>query len=406
MLLGFAMFNSFRMAGTFSSDLMATWLAGYFYDLGQLDLVYPSDTSLYTVTAPSDWPDLVRSFGFDDEVFPFVYPPLWAAVVAPVTRFLDVAQFQSIASFVNGGLLVALFWLGGVAARLSGRDLILAVLVGMGFALTTWVGDIALRENQPQILVSMLIVAALVGLDRRNDGLAGAMLALAAAIKLYPALFLVILLVMRRWQAVKGFVIAGALLAGASVWLTGWSLHQEFLTQIGIMSRTVILSPLIYTSDGVWAAIFHWDALQAAAASGDTGGWLAIAKTGVWSWISRGLLIALALGAGLALRSGRPALAVWGAFLVLLGLFGPLSWSYHYLTPLAVLVPALWHNAPRQSLWFAVLSFASLSMNIQEWVFSATESRFALFYVGTCGIALMAATFISLAFAETKPKNG
>ncbi|GMU19897.1 MAG: hypothetical protein AMXMBFR13_00010 [Phycisphaerae bacterium] len=71
-----------------------------------------------------------------------------------------------------------------------------------------------LSLGQVNILVLFLCVWAFRSLTRRRDLWSGALLGLAATIKLYPLIFIVPLLMKARWRAIVGLVVSFLLLAG------------------------------------------------------------------------------------------------------------------------------------------------------------------------------------------------
>jgi hypothetical protein len=71
--LSFILFKDARAA-----DLLASWVAGHFYQIGALDQIYPSDTTVYSMHPPDAWLPYLSEQGYNGQVFPFIYPPLWA----------------------------------------------------------------------------------------------------------------------------------------------------------------------------------------------------------------------------------------------------------------------------------------------------------------------------------------
>lgn len=67
---------------------------------------------------------------------------------------------------------------------------------------------------------------------RRHDRAAGAVIALMAAVKLWPAYLLIWFMSQRRFEAVRGFVIGGAICAAISVLGAGMAAHVEYLSVI------------------------------------------------------------------------------------------------------------------------------------------------------------------------------
>ena len=398
----FVLFAVGTVGGTNSSDLLALWLAGDALTAG--GPVYPPDTTVFTMTPPPEWIERARALGREGDVFPFLYPPLWAWIAGQIGQVVPWGGFVAGANLVNAILLAGTVL---VASRLGApairQDLFVAV--SLVFLSLTTVGHVALVENQPQILVSFLILFALERSERGAAVTAGLALALAASIKLYPALFAIIWLATGQRRAVLAFAIGGAALAGLSILLAGWPLHREFLHLVGLISKTAVLSNYVYSADALVAYLFYVDAAREVP-SADGGFWLIVAKPAAARLVSAaGLVLVLAL-AVLSLRrlvgAGDRAL-VWGATLIGVGLFGPLSWSYHYIAPVAML-PMIWSRlGARQGV--AVLFALGLALYYSETPLLSWLSGHGVhhFQIATFAIALLLALYIGLIRRAGRP---
>jgi hypothetical protein len=89
-----------------------------------------------------------------------------------------------------------------------------------------------LTYGQVDMIVMVAVAGALLALSRQRWGLAGALLALPAAIKLYPAYLLIHAAIQRRWRAVAGFGAAFLALAAISVATLGWGVHMIYLRDV------------------------------------------------------------------------------------------------------------------------------------------------------------------------------
>lgn len=342
---GFAALCFLLFGGRGSADLSAIWLAGGQISAGRPDLVYPPDTAVFTMLPPPEWTETARAEGMQGDVFPYVYPPLWAALAAMLRPVTDLQAVLAAAAVLNPVMLaLSLLMAHRIAApRLSPPAWMAAGLV---FMIVTSIGLIALGQNQPQILVSFLILLAIERSERRADIAAGIALALAAAIKGYPALIVLVWLMSGNCRAAVAFAAAGGALAALSVALAGWPLHGDFLRASRAIAGTGLLTNLSYNLDSVLGNTVLADRVAFILspyrdpALGDRAGWFLYARPG-WL-VLLGLLLqiaALALTAR-ALRgrvaSGQRA-AIWAAGLTFATLAGPVAWSYYYIAPAAFL---------------------------------------------------------------------
>lgn len=171
--------------------------------------------------------------------WPYVYPPTFATLLIPLTPLR-----QRVAAGLWFALSAAALALGALGVRRSlGRDGPFAWRVdGLALALIAVPTASALLRGQVGPLLLGLAGGALWALRARRDVLAGALLALATAIKLTPGLLLVGLVVARRWRAAAA--AAGAL----AVWLVlvplpllGLGGTTDALTHFG---QRMVLRPL------------------------------------------------------------------------------------------------------------------------------------------------------------------
>ena len=361
LIAAFAVLSAVLTRDAPMSDLLATWLAGHFYGQGEVGQIYPADTRLYTMQPPSDWTPLMRERGYLFDIFPFIYPPLWAWVAAGIAAVLSPEGLFTIARVLNPLLIGATVWL---AARATRGTLPPALFVGLGliFIGFTNIGQVALIYGQPQILVSFLTVLAI---ERARNGApvwGGAVMALAASIKLYPALYALVWLLAGRWRIVAAFGVVGLAMGVLSIAVAGWPLHAAFLHQVRVIGDTVLLTKLNFSLDPVIGQLFLADRFTfAPQAPGEDGGWFLARKGPLWSAISGlGVILSILLSGWLLRRSDDPL--VWPLVMILGSLFTPLSWVYHYLAPVAFAPALLDRLGTRAGGLLLVLAFVPLLM--------------------------------------------
>ena len=93
--------------------------------------------------------------------------------------------------------------------------------------------------NQPQ---PMLSLAVLWGLERAARGravAAGVLFALAASLKIYPLLFLLVFVIRRQWPGVAAFAGRGRGSGLASIVVAGWPAHAAFLALLADLQGKV-----------------------------------------------------------------------------------------------------------------------------------------------------------------------
>ena len=328
-----------RYQDSWGNDLAALWFAGHFWAVGQPDLIYAAPSDFFGSTPPA-WEGLRAAYacGKDELAFPYIYPPLWAGVMGPV------AQWLSPRAFLEGMLAVHLAMLAGMVlmaeriARPAHLSYVLFVGWGVAALALTTATMAAVVLNQPTVTASFLVLASFT-LLRRHAMLAGAVLALAASLKLTPLVFALLFLQARKPAALGSFVVTGVALGATSVLWMGWPLHRAFLDQLHLASQTAVwammnpsLRLLIVDAAGWLGLVDRIDMLAPDSALFAPPKWV--------GQLAAGLALMIAVpGAWLLARRPGPEATALGLLAVALGLFlfGPLSWLHYLVLPLPLL---------------------------------------------------------------------
>lgn len=345
-------------------DLSALYVAGWLAGDGQMGLIYAAPPDIFGAARPALWAEtMARAGAPDQQVTAYVYPPIWAALLAwpahalpPQTFFRAVFAWHVLAGL--GSALLAWRLLPAPARR---APLIwAAALVAM--MLLTVPGLNAYMLNQPQITVTLVTLLAFRAVQQDRQIAGGALLGLAAAFKLSPILLALIFVFNRQWRALAAALLVSGGIALASVLLLGWPLHAQFLAQLATLGDRIVLTKINYSPE----MLLH----QIAALV--TGGEITDGRAVQTVTMAKPLWIALAARLGLL----AAAAGVWAATrrlampsrlpLQLLGLslavalFGPLSWAHYFMLP-ALLLPALFAVMPprRAALLIAAIALAT-----------------------------------------------
>lgn len=369
---------------------------------------------LVTTLAPAQWaslPDFDKAY----------YPAGRKALVAPGTLYA-----AEVVDFVNVPIVALLFMpfalLDESSARLAfsltGVAAVTLTVVWLARAcgLTPWAraGVLALvvlsgplhysfaLGNASHLLLPLLL--AVFAADRAGrDATAGALLALAAVVKI-PLLVLPLhFLLGRRWRALAAFGVTLAGVATLSLALFGLELHRTwFLRCIQPFAQGPLAAYNVQSVDGLLARLMTEAGRQ---------DWSPVA-VGPAFLALRSALIALLLGAVVAACWPRGGVARGGAstlglsiVLTLALLVSPISWTHYYVflsLPLAFLIGG-WIRAPRFRGWLALVAAGALLLSLPvlaapgrggsvlRWLYRATAH--SPHFVG--GLLLLAALIVA-----------
>ncbi len=254
-------------------------------------------------------------------VLPFIYPPFAALVLSPLALLPWPVSWTAmlLLSLVSLAIVVYVtarrLWPGGGRA-----SAVLVTAVGVPASLlldpvaqTFWFGQVNL------LLMALVAVDCLVPSPRWPRGM---LVGVAAAIKLTPAAFVLLLVVRRDYRAAgtAGVTFAGAALVGFAVApASSWQFWTGGAQGLGGLAGSSFAS-----NQAIRGALARWDTLPAAV---QTGAWLGLC-----------LLVGVLAVAGMrrALDAGNVVLA-WVVNGALALLISPISWGHHWV----YVVPAL-----------------------------------------------------------------
>lgn len=114
-----------------------------------------------------------------------------------------------------------------------------------------------LEYGQYYILLLAMMVGACLAYQRGRHALAGTLIALAAATKIFPILFLLYFLRRKSWRAVGGAMVAAGGVALISIGFFGWSMHRTYLNLVLPWTlRGEVLPPYALSSNSI-SSLLH-----------------------------------------------------------------------------------------------------------------------------------------------------
>jgi hypothetical protein len=282
----------------------------------------------------------------DDGHWQFKYLPAFAIAVAPLAQLPPVAA-RAAWFFLSVALVVLL--VNRAFALLPDRRRNAAFLIGITVLA---MGKFYVREvglGQSNLLLAVLVLAAVACWYRGRDIAAGALLAAATIVKPYAILFLPYLVARRKWSGVASFgaVLLGALVLPAARY--GWSGNFDQLHGWWTVVTTSTAPNLAGQDNVSIAGMFAaWMGV------GQAAGWLAAAS-------ALALVMACAWAVWRGSRLASPEYLDAALLLFLIPLLSPQGWDYVLLvaTPAVMLTLDRLEEFPPAARW---LLFASLAL--------------------------------------------
>lgn len=194
-------------------------------------------------------------------------------------------------------------------------------------------------------LLVFLIAGAMIATVQRRDALAGAVIVLAAAVKISPIALLIFFIAQRRYRAVLGAAVAGVVIVAVTLFAVGPTIVLRFITEI---MPAVGRGSAALPNQSLLGAIYRFSAPASSWSAATAVADYPAARL-IWLIAAAGILIVTGVWVARARLTTRAHVAVALSGLLVAGLLaGSLTWD-HYLLWLSVAVCAVsvdWFGAP------------------------------------------------------------
>lgn len=321
--------------GQWPLDLTALYMAGRFVSSGDIAAVYGAPEGFFSNRYDPRWLAELAALGRSGEVaLPYVYPPIWAWLTAPLTRF-DPMDFFNVGRCILFSAQALTVWLMWRMARPTILPAVVYAIIAVFLMQGTIPFVFAAMLGQPQMLLMLLIVLAF---ERYSAGawrVAAIALGLAAAIKVTPILLAAVFLAERDLRTPALTLLVAAATAGLSFAIAGPDPHLAFLGRVGELNGLVPLIGLNVNFAAVMQALMPYSA--------ETAGHVNPLVREAVGWVSVLSKLGLMVAIGAALTAGRSLprheRLMMRMILTMLAtlLFGPLSWLHYFMLPVLAL---------------------------------------------------------------------
>jgi alpha-1,2-mannosyltransferase len=277
-------------------------------------------------------------------VLDFTYPPFAAVLFTPLA-LIPSGLLKIIFTTINLAALVAVVWLCLRALDRERRPAVVITLTGLLFLLEPVRSTIDI--GQVNLLLMLVVLADLVRPGTRYQGVG---VGIAAGIKLVPGVFVLYLLLTRRWRA-----------AGTAV--------AAFVTTVGLGFAVAPTDSVKYWT-GTFLTTNRIGVLDEAGNQSLSGLLARVGQTSMLVWLPVALVVGVA-GMALAVRVQRRGNELLGVTLCGLTacLCAPFAWNHHWVwfVPLLVIVGY-------RARWVAVALYLLLldwpvSLPHRDWIF-------------------------------------
>ena len=182
----------------------------------------------------------------------YVYPPIWAKLLAWPAHALSPLNFFHGAFLWHMFAILAATPLGYLMLRRADRpDLLASGITAFALLFTTIPVINTFVTNQPQTTVTLMLLLAFLLVTRGYHLTGGALLGLAAAIKLSPLLYALIFVVNRNWRALAMTLTVSGALALVSILVMGWPLHELFIERLRQINGLIVMTKINWSLESL-----------------------------------------------------------------------------------------------------------------------------------------------------------
>lgn len=382
-------------------DISALFMAGWLVGDGKPDLIYLAPSQMFNAEPVRVWKEVMAAQGLPDQVVTaYIYPPIWAKLLAWPTHALGAMGFFKAVYIWHMIAALAAAPFAYLLLRPAMRPDTLAWGITLFVILfATFPAVNSFLNNQPQITVTLLILLAFFLVSRGQSLSGGALLGLAAALKVSPILFALIFIMRRDWRALAAALAVSGGIALISITTMGWPLHEAFLARLSDVNALIVMTKINYAPEALLYQAGEW--LRGAPMPDGRELAAFMAREPLWITVTVKLMLLVALAAFLACTRGIDRADALPVQLFLLSLitaiFGPLSWAHYFFMPM-LLLPALFVIMPAKRAWkwigasLAITSLACFALlHPLNHIFMVTALIPTLFFLALLADALRAA---------------
>lgn len=378
--------------GDSGDDLSSSYVGCRLVSSGQaLQHLYKHDATDFSKIGPDDeWQAAADQGKFIGYLHPYVQTPLWAYLLGPLCSRMTFVPFKRVfallmlCSLVFTVWLIATYWTPSLFHPLAFAVILLLVWFSQPF-------QYAMFLMQTHALFFLMSIGGLILAERKRPGLAGFLLAFAAAVKVTPCLILLYWLGTRKWKAAAymgGWLVFFSV---ATVAATGLPLFRLYIGEIGRLGHLLLISQNNQSFAAWWMTRFY---------SADEVNEITMfpLPTAI-RIVSVVLMVGLTI-VGAFLDRRRPARLPMGAIVALLAsmLFAPIAWTHYSIVLIAPLMLLAQQDLKRWRWWLTLLIVVVLALNYPPFatnVIDGTIGRFAVirgqFFAGVlCMLGLLA----------------
>lgn len=223
-------------------DLASSYVGCRLIAKGQINHLYSFDPVSFAEIGEDDtWQNAADEGHFAGYLHPYVQTPLWGYALQPLCRSVYWPKFYKLFTILTMLSFAGCLW---ITARYWATSLYNPVALAI-VALCLWFSQpfqYAMFLMQTHMMFIFLTLAGLLLAERKRPLAGGALVALAAAVKITPGLLVVYWLLTKKWKAALSMVICSAALWVITIVAVGHAVTATYLADLHRISRVLLVA--------------------------------------------------------------------------------------------------------------------------------------------------------------------
>ncbi|MBP3088816.1 DUF2029 domain-containing protein [Corynebacterium sp. sy017] len=233
--------------------MAAWWIAARLVDQGRSSALYAINPMDFALATGEDWQrEALLISDAAALAHPYVHHPLIAYMLAPLTKIITFRAFVIIIAGING-FCFALLTASSISLWTRQATPTGVLVAGTSVLWLSTAGQLSIYLGQTSPLVFALIALSLV-LSRKNPIASGVYIALAALIKVTPAIIIVVFLgfASRRKAGVSALFFSSIMIVVTYMWC-GRAVMNSWLDTLSWINEKTLVSPINSSVDSLFA---------------------------------------------------------------------------------------------------------------------------------------------------------
>ena len=342
-------------------DLSSSYIACRILAEGKESHLYSYDPEYFHIIEDPVWVEIAEKTAFHGFLHPYVQTPLWAYILIPLCTAMNFQAFNLLFLVLNFISIAATVWLVAYqwAPSFLAKPLWLAGFLTVFSLMTPTYYMAFLNQTHPLFLFSTNLAVFLA--SRKKDLLSGLFLAIAAVIKLTPAIVAVHWLISGQRKSAISFLIWSIVLGILTPLVLGGETSVAYLSNLNRISNVLLVSynnqslaAWLYSSTYDLSDILDWRMYPLPTIAKILG----ICLTGLV--VLYFIIVYKRKGKNL---SSLEAVSV-SSLLIASTIFTPIAWTHYYIILAVPLLIMIDHGLGARKLWLLIIVGIIVLLNI------------------------------------------